>query len=620
MILAFFTACNARENRFSMATARAQTRVEQSPIVIPDCRLTVIHKEEVPCQRDGIIRLIGTEVRLGEAIPPDRVINVRTGNEEKKYRRLKEGDAIAAGQLLARLDDRLAHDEWEIKKRKLIQSQADLAAAEKTRDEALERYRTQLKLRPDHATSEEEVAGAQLAWYRSYYDAVSKQEAVALAQLELSQAQTVLSMYEIRSTISGIIKTIYKNPGEAVKTYEPIFQIYDPTTLRIEGLAAIEHLPRLRVGMLVVVEVPESESPQQILVGHLQEITGVEVSSGPRNNSVVSASADGTVRVWDRSTGHELRILRHALAVRAVACSPPAAGSRLCLSGLADGTACLWDLESQAELPLKKLTGHHRGAVASVTFSSHGNICVTGGEDHEINVWDTASGEWLFSFPPGHGGPITSVQFLPNGQLISAGRDNTLRLWTMDKQGARLQVTLDSRSGDVTHPGASPDGKMVLFDQGRELRLLSLPAGLTEGVLQGFSRSGDFASFALFSPDGRLVVTAANSTVDLHLWKAPTQKTRGYEVCKLVAPENAAPTCAAFSPDGSFLMTGTKAGNILVWSMTLLGELDHPITAKLTLVERSVESSTRQVRIWADLANPDARLVPGTTVTAVVYP
>jgi hypothetical protein len=33
-----------------------------------------------------------------------------------------------------------------------------------------------------------------------------------------------------------------------------------------------------------------------------------------------------------------------------------------------------------------------------------------------------------------------------------------------------------------------------------------------------------------------------------------------------------------------------------------------------------VESSSRQVRIWAEVANADGRLFPGSSVTLTVYP
>src|SRR5438105_4128126 len=48
--------------------------VAADPIVIPDCKLAVIDREEVPSLREGVIDFIGTEVKPGEQVPP----NLRT--------------------------------------------------------------------------------------------------------------------------------------------------------------------------------------------------------------------------------------------------------------------------------------------------------------------------------------------------------------------------------------------------------------------------------------------------------------------------------------------------------------------------------------------------------------
>ena len=125
---------------------------------------------------------------------------------------------------------------------------------------------------------------------------------------------------------------------------------------------------------------------------------------------------------------------------------------------------------------------------------------------------------------------------------------------------------------------------------------------------------------ALFSPDGRLALTAGSSEGRLQLWRAPTIATRPYEVRQLVARERSPATCAAFAPDGSFLVTGTKDRQVLVWPLPSTQEVEQVITAELTLIEPAVESSARQVRVWAEVPNPAGRLLPGTTVTVTVYP
>ena len=72
-------------------------------------------------------------------MPPDRLIALRIGGQDQRFRRLKEGDVVRQGQLLAYLDDRIPRDEWAIKKARFASSQADLEAAIKTSDEARNR-------------------------------------------------------------------------------------------------------------------------------------------------------------------------------------------------------------------------------------------------------------------------------------------------------------------------------------------------------------------------------------------------------------------------------------------------------------------------------------------------
>ena len=164
------------------------------PIIVPDCRLTVIDKQEVPSQREGVLLFIGTEAQTGEAVPPDRQVQVSIGGKVKVFRQLKEDDRVEAGQMLAQLDDRLARDDWAIKTGKVAASRADLASAQRTRDEAKFRYETQVKLLSSRSTATEEMRAAKLTWDRYAYESDSKREAVRLAELEQHQAETVLGI------------------------------------------------------------------------------------------------------------------------------------------------------------------------------------------------------------------------------------------------------------------------------------------------------------------------------------------------------------------------------------------------------------------------------------------
>ena len=544
------------------------------PIVAPGSLLTVVRKQDVPTQRDGVILEIA----------------------------VKEGQAVKKDQLLAKLDDSLVVADLESKKARVTSNQAKYEAAVKTREEAKNRMIRSQDLFAKRAIALDQLRIDELTYERYFAEVVAAKGDVTLSEQEMKQSGIVLKYHEIRSATDGVVKTIFKQPGEAVRNLETLFLIQGQDRLRAEGLVDVQYLSRLRSGkkLRAVIEHARQDPPEAPLI--------------------VSSSVDGTVRVWDRKERRELQVLRHGVPVRAVACTGPAASANLCLSGAADGKARIWDLDG-ARL-VHELTDNgpdkgHRGAVSCVAFSPDGLTCITGGEDKEIILWDTTTGKQLTRFPTQHRGAITSLQFPQADRVVSAARDNTLAVWNV--QGNQVQLArpaIPSRTGDVTSLGVTPDGKRTLFDQGRMLRLLSLPDGETDAVLQNTAGGSNFTTFAQFSPDGRLVLTAGGGR--MQLWRTPDRQTRGFEVAQLITNEK--PTCAAFSPDGSFMVAGTRDKQVLIWPVRSVKEnADRLINAEVTLIEADVQSSARQVRVWAEMDNVGHQLLPGNTVTMVVY-
>src|SRR5262249_9873163 len=308
------------------------------------------------------------------------LISVQIGETSKQFRRLREGDVIQENQLLALVDDTLARADVDIKVAKLEAAKADAVAAVKTRDEARERYNTQERLMRGGkgglpATTMEDYRGALLTYNRYVEEAVSKEQAVKVAEQELAQARKTLSMYEIRPKISGTVKEINKHKGEAVKSLDAVFKIQNYDHLRVDALLQEQYANHLAKGMEVVIEPTLRESPTQTLVGHRGVVTGVAVSKDPKKPLIVSCSNDRTLRVWDLSAGEgrvrESRILRSAAPVRAVACTPPSAAANLCLSGDDQGKGLIWDLNDPNKPPLE-LKGQHRGGITAVAFSPDG--------------------------------------------------------------------------------------------------------------------------------------------------------------------------------------------------------------------------------------------------------
>jgi WD40 repeat protein len=359
------------------------------------------------------------------------------------------------------------------------------------------------------------------------------------------------------------------------------------------------------------------------MLGHLQPVRAVAVTKDANRPLILSAGEDRTVRVWDRLDGQKF-VLQHPTAVRAVACTPPGGEGNLCLTGADDGIPRIWDLDNpEPAKSARELKGRHQARIVSVAFAPDGKTCVTA-DEKDICLWDTASGEMKYRFPPQHRGQITYVQFSPQAKLLSVARDHSLCLWKLGQKGAAPDKVIDYRSGDVDVLGASPDGQSVLFDQERALHVLSVADNTfqrTEGVLTAPSDASRFAGFAVFSPDGRTILAAGSSDSPLQLWKAPTTGARASMIRRLAVGPGSTPTCAAFSPDGKFAVTGTQDDKVMVWRIPPEAETKQDLTGVLTFTSDMMDAADKKVRIWADLPNAGTRrMLAGETVTLVIPP
>jgi hypothetical protein len=122
------------------------------------------------------------------------------------------------------------------------------------------------------------------------------------------------------------------------------------------------------------------------LKGHAGRVNGVAVSSNGK--LALSGGQDRTVRLWDVSTGTELRRAEHDGPVEAVAIS---ADGRSGLSGARDTTVRLWDFRGDHPVGMRRLDGH-TGAVFAVAYASDDHLALSAGADRTIRVWNIAAG------------------------------------------------------------------------------------------------------------------------------------------------------------------------------------------------------------------------------------
>lgn len=74
----------------------------------------------------------------------------------------------------------------------------------------------------------------------------------------------------------------------------------------------------------------------------------------------------------------------------------------------------------------------HNGYVNCVRFSPDGKTFVTVSSDKKINLYDSETAELKHSIEKAHSMGILRCAFLPDGQLVTASSDQTLKIWNKD--------------------------------------------------------------------------------------------------------------------------------------------------------------------------------------------
>jgi WD40 repeat protein len=647
-----------------IATPSQNDRTET--IVVPNGRLVIAEQEEVPSEQEGKLVFIGTELKPGEPLPPkDKRATGRFGylaieigrndstpekerftlegdSSGKHYRRGREdsdslepgkikvcydnltvrklevGMWVERGQLLALVDPDLAFDNLSTEVAHLNAAEAERRAAIAAREEASRKVASmeQSNRLAQGAVSLDDIQTARLTTVTKQEEELAKEAGVQESQRKVNAAWTKLKKHAIHASIDGVVRQIYKNlEGDAVKALEAVVQLQNPTRLRVEGLLEVQEAQKLEKDMEVIVEPTRPVPPTRVMGGHLDAVTCVAVSKG-ETPIVISGSADHSLAGWDSRTGLLLWSLSTGAVVpRALTCTAPSSSRNLVLFGCSDGTAYLLDLNNRKEKP-RALGDRHKAAISCVAFSPDGELCVTGSDDRALRLWKTDTGELLHTLPGAHQNAVTSVQFASATRMVSAGRDGRFVVWQVQVGKTAWKSSIDGRTGDVAQIGVSPDGQYVLYDQGKDIRVLSLKEQRSEGTVHNNSATTNFTTLALFAPDGKTILTNGGGSGLLQLWRTPSHRGRASELRQFIW-QNGPVTSAAFSPDGRFMVSGTQ-DQVLLWTMPDRKEVEEQLKGKLVLVEKHLETSSREVRVWAELNMPSWELIPGGRATMVI--
>ena len=235
-----------------------------------------------------------------------------------------------------------------------------------------------------------------------------------------------------------------------------------------------------------------------------------------------------------------------------------------------------------------------------LAFSQDSLLLASAGRDGYVRLWDTASGEAIYSIPA-HKKGANAVAFSPNGELLaSAGNDGMVRLW--EAATARPRGEMIGGAYAIPALAFTSDGLDLAIANGNVIRFRQVGSGRFSQTLRGDS---SFYSLAI-APDGK-TLASGDSENTVWLWAIPD----GEILFKLPAPRIEGSRSAslvwhiAYSPDGGLLASAGGGQLIQVWDASS-GELlttliEH--TASVTSLAFSPDGR------WLVTGGLDARVV-----------
>ena len=332
----------------------------------------------------------------------------------------------------------------------------------------------------------------------------------------------------------------------------------------------------------------DTDRIRAVLRGHDQDPHAVHITAD--SCRVVTASIDGTLRVWDAETGRIIQNLHpFESGVGGMRISPD--GRRAVATDLTNRDVRLWNLDTGTEIAslawherglysicfnrggdrvitrlegfpsnelklwdattgqLIRVMGRHSNTVSEIVFSSDGTRIASASMDQTVRLWDGTTGRPVATLK-GHNGRVTCVAFSHHSsQLISGSEDHTVRLW--DAETGESHAVLTGHTAAITSVGFSADSSHIISASlDGSIRLWDAQMAQSDGILRGHS---SFVYSAAFHPDGERVARPGwDSTA--RIWEATT----GRQLALLKHEKNSAVTAVAIHPMGRLIATRAR--------------------------------------------------------------
>lgn len=228
---------------------------------------------------------------------------------------------------------------------------------------------------------------------------------------------------------------------------------------------------------------------------------------------------------------------------------------RSILSASTDHVIKLWDIGGKH---LIRNLGVHKDMARTALYMPDGVSALTAGDDGEIVLRKLADGAVLHVFQPGQNGGVRQLAISPDGKRAVSGHD-TGNVIVWDLVDNSVLHVLTGHDWSISAVAVSPDGEQALSGSiDGTLKLWDIESGKQLRSWHGHEQ-GTYG--AVFTADGHHVITGSGD-LTIKVWDLDS----GREVKRFEGHEGTVYTLA-LSADGKRLLSGSLDGTARLWDM-----------------------------------------------------
>jgi WD40 repeat protein len=357
----------------------------------------------------------------------------------------------------------------------------------------------------------------------------------------------------------------------------------------------------------------------EILGQHDSSVVAVATTTLDRRQVAVTGSWDGTVRVWDLTTGTAVGdpLIGHTGAVIAVA-TTVLDGHPVAVTGSADTTVRVWDLTTGSAIG-NPLTGHNAEVLTVAIAMLDGHpVAVTGSADDTMRIWNLITASQIGKPVTGHTNAVVTVATteLDGRPVAVTGSwfDRKVRIWDLTT-GRAIGKPLTGHTGRVSAVAtAELKGRLVAVTGSADntVRMWDLTTGRAIGKpLTGHTHQ--VSTVATAELKGRLVAVSGSADNTVRMWDLTTGRAIGKPLTGHTGQISAMATTVL--NDRLIAVTGSADDTVRVWDLTIGTPVGDPPSAHASAVIAMATTvvSGRAVAVTASWDDTTARMWDLTT-------